>query len=277
MYIKYIHWIQLYISIMTSTISSEQFDCWTFQDGYLFLGKDRHAQIASNSTVDRTVKRYVNDVSSSLMKIIENNFSGQVNEEENHYTSEFMTYRFAKEKEYREIYLAQMDYKIKTSQDNQYCAVYSETGIHCDFYQQLPSLENDWIKVTRGEYLFTLVRSTNHPSEWIINFIHHPNTQKPLILFGSCHQLKFYNLMGQVEHTVKGHTHLYYKYIEWINETSFLLHAWEWQPFAEVLLCDLKKFFADPEKYSPDLIWFDGDDWEKYPKVINGQIVMGTS
>lgn len=255
-----------------SSPSTSVFDCWTFEQGVLFLGTERNAPI-SCGTVDRTVKQYSTEISPSLMKLMEKNFSGEVHQDKHHYTSEFMEYRAIKENEYREIYLAQMDYKIKSSKDNQYCAVYSETGIHCDFYQQIPSPEGDLMKINRGVYLFTLVRTTHYPSDWIIEFILHPEIKIPLVLFGSRHKLEFYNMTGVLNSKVKGYDHIYFKHIEWIDETSFLLHAWEWQPFDQVLLCNLSKFFSDPEKYDMEILWFE-DDWKKYPKVKDGKVLM---
>ncbi|MDD4930667.1 MAG: hypothetical protein PHG66_00740 [Candidatus Colwellbacteria bacterium] len=257
---------------MSSLIAPLVFDCWTFSEGFLFLGDKRSAP-TSCGTVDRTVKQYSEGISPSLMKIIETSFSGEVNKDVHHYTDEFMKYRFIKEKEYSTIYLAQMDYKIKPSKDNQYCAVYSNSGIHCDFYQQIPSPEGDFLKVSRGVYLFTLVRDTHYPSEWIVEFILHPETKTQLILFGSRHTLEFYNTTGVSHSKVKGYEHIYFKRIKWIDETSFLLHAWEWQPCDQVLICDLSKFFADPEKYSMDMIWFE-DDWKTYPSVKDGKVCM---
>lgn len=232
---------------------------WNLSDGILSLNSKN------------IVKNYSHETSRKVIKLIEESFSGEIMKDEYNYSDEFLKYKIIKEKEYRQIYLAQLDYQIKCSKDNRYCAVYSNTGIHCDFYEQFPSRTFE-----KGVYLFTLVKSTFYPSEWIVDFILHPETKNTLCLFGSKHRIEFYDMKGVPEEAKITIEDLYFKNIEWINDYSFLIHGWDWGPSDHVLLCDIEKFFKDSKNYCIQLIWSD-DDWEKYPKVKDGKIWMGNN
>ncbi len=239
---------------------------WNFQNGCLMVGLGKNQ-----------IKTYVTRNSQSLENYIISQFTGQVytDDTKTQYTDECYVFKTLKLAEYDKI----PNYNLKTSKNNEYCAVYSELGHHCDFYQQISG------KATFN-YLFTLLRNTYRTQDWILEFVIHPDTQQPLILFNSEHgQLNIYDLTGQQIYTPV-ESDLFFKHLEWVDDNYFLLHVWIWHPIDMVNLYNLDQFLRNPKDYNPTQIWMDGlteteitddkiiflDQPLLYPVVKDGQI-----
>jgi hypothetical protein len=258
------------------------FDDWNFANGCLFLGSENSKRMENNGSMSTIVKQYVTDTSDRLSTLVEKVFKEEYPDEDC-YSSKFFDYRNKKLAEYMNIFYAQIDYRLKTSKDKQYCAIYSETGLHCDFYQQVTA-DFHGSSYPRGKFLFSLLRNTYQSGKWIVDFVTHPDTQETLILFNSQHgKLDVYDLTGKIKFD-QSSDDIFFKSIEWVNDKYFLLHAWMWQPWDVVYIYNLDEFLRNKEllpfhsddyKYKYGQIWFDGDDFKNYPIVKDGKVIMG--
>lgn len=258
------------------------FDDWNFENGCLFLGPDNRKELPGAGFISRNVKEYVTKTSDKLCELIKQTFVKEfpnelVYRENNNksyksYSEKFFNYKNEREREYTKISEAYTDYRIKSSKNKEYCAVYSDIGIHCDFYQQITSNVHG-TPLNVGKYLFTLTRNTYRSGEWILDFVNHPDTNEQLFLFNSQHGiLDVYDMTGKIKFEQESND-IFFKRLEWINDKYFLLHYWIWQPFDYVDIYSLDDFLRNRKELTHNRIWADYDS-KPYPKVENGKLII---
>jgi hypothetical protein len=178
-----------------------------------------------------------------------------------------------------------MDYKLKTTPDHKYCAVYSDNYLYCDFYEQLEPedytiLKPEIIKRARAKYLFTLRRNSYYAHldshKFIIEFVTHPtlgaeSLKETMILFNEEHgHLSVYNTKGQLVHK-DDFNDKFISSIELINEKYMILHCWFWHPIYSDILYNIEELLSTPNYKGSVGIWSDWGD-SCYQIIDNAKI-----
>lgn len=145
------------------------------------------------------------------------------------------------------------DLKIKTSDDNKYCAVYNEDDLYCDFYTHEYYPDN-WRR-NLGKYLFTLRRDPKHANnkeKMIIEFVKYNNKQ--YFLFHTKSRTIDIRDMENNIVTQRLLSTEFIQNIERVNDEYFILRYWTWHPFNSALLINFKELMENKNPMFP-VIW----------------------
>ena len=230
---------------------------WVFEDGVLSLGTGDQVRKGHNNTIMNYVphKNILNsEQSKEYLKVS---------------LEEFRSHH----KKARDIYLTQMDYRMKISKNGQYCAVYANNHVHCDFFIQEDMTHPMYPGQKLGRLLFSLSRNMNEPRDYVIEFFEHPISHETVFIFNKNHgQISVYNMDGKIINSDDPTDH-YVSLVEIINEKYLLYRGWVWHPYDICLLYDINQLITIPS-YEPESIWMEGD-YASPPIIQNGGFKVG--
>ena len=242
---------------------------WNLIDGSLCLGPSRLHNIG-NCGYSRVVEEYNPTHSDELDEKKKKKLNIEFDQDDCYKPNDYEKFTEAY-KVSTEHFHDHMGYKLKTSKDNRYCAVYAENHLHCDFFEQIPASQG-W-PFTRGEHLFTLKRNSYRLENigFIMEFLEHPETKETLFIFNPKHgELSLYNMKG--DKMKKGPDNdIFFNKVSIINEEYFLLVGWIWQPMNYMAIYNIKEFITDPDYYPQGQSAFDDC---LLPEVKNGKICL---